>query len=143
MTAEELKSLRGSRLFPGGAEVLVRKIGIEAAASLITAWPGQDFPVPVRIGGGNASGKRRWGALVGIVGEYAARQIVAYCGGSILYIPSCKEAIWAQVQNKIRADYDRLTGPEMGYTHPEAIFELGINYKVSGRAIEKSLARVD
>ncbi len=61
----------------------------------------------------------------------------------MLYIPSCKEAHWSLVQKRIRADYDRLTGAEMGYTHPEAIFELGINYKVSGRAIEKSLARVD
>lgn len=142
MTPAELAVLRGLPLFPRSAEDLIRVVGIEAAARLIAAWPGQDFPVPKRIGGGNAIGTRRWEQLVEVVGEPAARLIVAYWGGSSMPIPNCKEVRWARQQNVIRADFDRLTQQE-GYSFTEAVFELGITNGVTGRCIELVLKRPD
>ena len=141
MTPEELQAIRHLPLFPSNAEELIQVAGLHAAARIISAWPGQEFPVPAVVGGGNPRGTRRWEQLVEVVGPGPAERILGRWRGGLLYVPSCKEAIWSATQDKIRAHYDRLT--KEGYSHPEAIFELGITYNVSGRGVELVLARPD
>lgn len=141
MTPEELQSIRHLPLFPSNAEELIQVAGLHAAARIISAWPGQEFPVPAVVGGGNPRGTRRWEQLVEVVGPGPAERILGRWRGGLLYVPNCKEAIWSATQDKIRAHYDRLTNE--GYSHPEAIFELGITYNVSGRGVELVLARPD
>lgn len=142
MTPELLAELSRLPLFPRSARDLIRVAGYEGAAALITAWPGQQFPVPAVIGGGNPAGARRWGMLVEIVGEPAAGRIVKWCPGADLYVPSLKEVTWQRTQDAIRAEFDRLTTLG-GYSLREAVFELGIKYGCSGKAIENALARPD
>lgn len=142
MTPQLLAELSRLELFPRSARDLIRVAGPEGAAALITAWPGQSFPVPAVVGGGNPAGARRWGQLVEVVGEPAAARIVRWCPGSALYVPSLKEVAWSHTQDAIRADFDRLTGPGR-YSVREAVFELGIKYGCSGKAIENAIARPD
>lgn len=135
MTEDQLKQLQRLPLFPQTATELIQVIGLAASAKIINAWPGQKFPVPARVNGANPDGARRWDQLVEIIGEPSAALIVRHWGGMKLYIPSCKEALWSLQQDEIRAAYDDLTC-NRDYSHPEAIFELGVKYRVSGRNIE-------
>ena len=135
MTADELDDLSRYPLFPKGARTLVELLGAKATAALITAWPGQRFPVPTQIGGTAPAGKRRWAQLVSVVGEASAKKVVAYCGGGDLEVPSCKEAIHQRLQGLIRERYDALI--RNGYSAPEAVFEVGIAFNMSGKTIER------
>jgi len=139
MTPELLLELSRLPLFPRTAADLIRVAGLEAAAQLIAAWPGQEFPVPIRVGGGSRHGQRRWEQLVEIVGEAPAKRVVAWCPGAKLCIPNCKEVLWAHAQDKIRAEYDVLIAH--GYSSPEAVFELGIKYRVTGTTVENVVKR--
>lgn len=140
MTPEELQDLSTLPQFPKTAGELIHIAGIDATAALITAWPGQEFPVPVHGRRANKLGARRFEQLAEIVGEEAAQRIVDHWGGLKLTIPNCKAAVWVRQQSDIRAMYDRLTG-QKGYSHPEAIFEIGIAHRVSGRCVELVLKR--
>lgn len=139
MTPELLLELARLPMFPRTAAELIRVAGLEAAAGLIAAWPGQEFPIPKVVGGGNRHGERRWEQLVEIVGEVAAKRIVAWGPGSKLCIPNCKEVIWADAQDKIRTEYDGLI--TQGYSSPEAVFELGIKWRVTGTTVENIVKR--
>lgn len=147
MTPAELADLACLPLFPQGAADLIAVCGLEATAALITAWPSRGFPVPFRAYGGNDQGARRWEQLVEIVGETAAKRIVRHWGGDKLYIPSCSEAARLRQQDSIRADYDYLTGRPasggLGWSHIEAVWELGTKYGCADRTIEKALGRPD
>ncbi|MBI4740729.1 MAG: hypothetical protein HY777_04030 [Betaproteobacteria bacterium] len=139
MTPENLQELSTLPKFPGTAVELIRIAGLEAAAALITAWHGQEFPVP--LGTRNTeSSQRRVDQLVEIVGTEAAAKIIAHWGGQKLTIPTCKHAIWIREQRRICADYDRMTSAE-GLSHSAAIFEIGIQTGVSGRCVEIVLRR--
>ena len=143
MTPELLAELSRLPLFPRGARDLIRVAGLDGAAQLVTAWPGQQFPVPAVIGGGNPAGARRWEQLVEIVGEPVATRIVKWAPGADLYIPSLKEVAWSRTLDQIRADFDRLTTTGGGYSRREAIFELGLKYDCSRTAIVNALAKPD
>lgn len=135
MTVEELELLSRYPLFPKGAQTLIAVLGIKPAAAIITAWPGQRFPVPVQCGGTTPAGKRRWAQLVSVVGEVAAKKVVAYCGGGDLEVPNCKEAIHQRLQDQIRIRYDELI--RSGLSSPEAVFEIGISFNISGKTVER------
>ena len=139
MTPKELDELSRQPRFSTTAMELIRIAGLEAAAKLITAWPGQEFPVPQCTKEGHNS-RRRFDQLARVVGTDAARRIVAHFGGQKLYIPSCKMAITASNNARLRAEYDQMTGTN-GLTHPEAVFGLGISYGICGRAVERILKR--
>lgn len=142
VTPEFLLELSRLPLFPRTAMDLCRVAGVEGAARLIAAWGGQVWPVPIRAGGVHRQGVQRYAQLSEIVGESAAQRIVAYWGGTPLSIPNLKEVIWSRTQDLIRADFDRLT-TKSGYSATEAIFELGIKYSVTGKAISNVLKRPD
>jgi len=142
MTPELLAELSRLPLFPRTARELIRVAGLEAAAQLISAWPGQEWPVPARVGGSNPAGVRRWAQLVEIVGEAPAACIVRWSPGGVLCVPNLKEVMWSYTQDKIRADFDRLTITG-GYSLREAVFELGIKYGCTGAAIQRALKRPD
>lgn len=135
MTEKELIFLSRYPLFPTGARQLAEVFGWAAAAKIITAWPGQEFPVPKVVGGMNKAGKRRWGQLVSVVGEDVAAKIVAYCGGGPLLVPSCKEAIHQTRQEELRHRYDQLI--TSGTSSTEAVFDLGIEFGMSGKTVER------
>lgn len=137
MTPEQLKTLSSQPKFPATATELIRIAGLEAAAKFITAWPGQEFPVPLRRYG---FGERRFTQLQMIVGEVAALAIVSHWGSQRLHIPSCKQALANLRRARLCADYDRLITSGR-YSHPEAVFELGISYGISGRVVERTLKR--
>ncbi len=142
MTPELLLELSRLPQFPRTARDLVRVAGLEGAAKLITAWPGLEFPVPARVGGGTPAGARRWGQLVEIVGDPIATNIVKWAPGNDLYIPSLKEVETARIHDAIRAEFDYLT-TAAGYSGREAVFELGLKYRRSGTAIETAVRRPD
>lgn len=142
MTPHLLDDLSRLPLFPRTAAELIRIAGREAAAKLIAAWPGQEFPVPLHGRRRNERGERRFDQLAEIVGEPAAQAIVRHWGGQKLTIPNCKEVLWSWRQDRIRETYDRLTGAE-GYSHPEAVFEIGISHGITGRCVELVLKRPD
>lgn len=142
MTPLELHDLSALTEYPRSAAELVRVAGLDAAAKLITAWPGQAFPVPIYTGRANARGARRFEMLAEIVGDQAARKIINHWPGHTLNIPNLKEARWARKQDTIRARYDTLTTQD-GYSHNEAVFELGILHEITGRCVELVLKRPD
>ena len=142
MTPDFLLELSRLPLFPKTAVELVRVVGLEGAARVISAWGGQEWPVPIRVGGVRPQGIRRYAHLCEIAGEAAAQRIVQHWGGSRLQVPNLKEVIWSYSQDKIRAEFDALTTVR-GYSSPEAVFELGIKYGVTGKAIENALKRPD
>lgn len=135
MTPELLLTLSRYPLFPRTAADLVRVTGLEAAAAIISAWPGQEWPIPMRIGGHGPRGERRWAQLVEVAGEDAARRIVAWGGGGMLIVPNLKEVKHQRDQELIRSRYDTLIRD--GFSFPEAVFELGVSFGLTGRAVEK------
>lgn len=141
MTPELLAELSRYPMFPRTAVDLVRVAGIEGAAALITAWPGQEWPAPTRPGGSNAQGARRWEQLVEIVGADIAKRIVKWCGGGMLIVPNLKMVLHQRNQEVIRSEYDSLI--RGGYSSPEAVFELGIKFNLNGRAIERIVRQPD
>ncbi|GHU33611.1 hypothetical protein AGMMS50256_25870 [Betaproteobacteria bacterium] len=141
VTPADLAVLRPLPQFPDTAEELIRVAGIEAAAQLISAWPKQQYPVPMRVGGGTPLGARRYAQLEEVVGGPAAARIVRYYKGTILYIPSCEAALWAREKDGIRARADELF--KEGYSLPQAVFALGLAYDRSGREIERLLSEPD
>lgn len=144
MTPEQLQDLRVLPQFPRTAEELIQVAGLEAAAALITAWPGAEYPCPVAFGRHRTKqGQRRFDMLAEIVGERPARRICGHWGGRILDVPNCKDALWARKQDEIRAMYDKLTSSANDYSHAEAIFEIGILHNVTGRCVENILSRPD
>jgi hypothetical protein len=142
MTEAELIDLSCLPSFPATARELMRVAGTAATAQLIGAWRGQVFPVPMRVGGGSPRGARRWAQLEEVVGHDAAARIVKHWAGQRLQVPNLKTVMWSRARDQIRADFDRLTGRE-GYSSPEAVFELGLKYNVSGKAIEDALRQPD
>lgn len=138
MTPDLLRDLSLMRLFPRTAGELLRVVGLEPAARLIQNWGGRTFPVPLRTRQ-NARGERRFEQLAQIVGLLTAERIVAHWGGKKLDIPNCKEALAERQHGHIRRDYDRLTGS--GYTHTEAVWEIGEKMGYTDRAIESVLGK--
>lgn len=142
MTPELLLELSRLPLFPRTGADLIRVAGLEGAARIVSAWGGQEWPVPVRAGGVRPQGVRRYAHLCEIVGEPVAQRIVQHWGGTRLQVPNLKEVIWSRNQDRIRAEFDVLTAAH-GYSSPEAVFELGLKYGVTGKAIENALKRPD
>ena len=142
MTPDALQSLRHLPNFPATARELIMVAGVAAAAKLITAWPGQIFPVPAKVGGTRRQGIINWHRLTEIVGNQAAGAIVRHWGGSEIYIPSAKKIAAEHIHDRVRADFDRLT-IDQGYSGREAIFELGVQHQLSYRMVEIILSRPD
>lgn len=139
ITPELLRIFARYPKWPRTAADLVRVAGWEGAARLIAAWRGQEWPVPMREGGVTAAGMRRYEHLVELIGASAARRVVHHWRGQRLYVPSLKE-VWADwVADQIRAEFDTLT-QRQGYSAPEAVFELGLKFDVSGRWVELLLS---
>lgn len=139
MSPELLRELSALPQFPRSASDLIRVAGIEAAAALIAAWPGQEYPVPVSVHSRNKAGQRRYAQLAEVVGDAAAQRIVGAYAGTWLSVPNCREALWARQQDIIRAEADALFAA--GYSSREAVFELGIKHRLCARTIERMLGR--
>lgn len=140
MTPDLLTELSRYQKFPKTAAELIRVAGLEAASRLISAWGGQEWPVPMRIGGANPAGVRRYTQLTRLVGEPAAQRIVNWWGGSKLMIPNLKEIKHVRTQRLIRAEYDYLV-TKGGLSSPEAVFDLGVKFGLAGRSIENIIKR--
>jgi hypothetical protein len=142
MTPADLLALRRLPQFPATAADLVRVAGVEAAAALITAWPGQRFPVPKCAEGTAGRGRTNRARLAAIVGEEAATKICRHWGGGELYIPSCALARCAHLHDIIRSEFDGLTQNER-LSSCEAVFELGLRHGLSYRMIDHILGQPD
>lgn len=138
VTPELLRELSRYSRYPRTAADLVRIAGWEGAARLISTWRGQEWPVPMREGGATPAGVRRYQQLVELIGESAARRVVAEWRGQKLYIPSLKEVLSDYIAQQVRDEFDQMSAK--GYSAPEAVFELGIKYDISGRWVERLLA---
>lgn len=141
MTPELLAELSRYPLFPRTAVDLIRVAGVEAAAALITAWPGQEWPVPMLSGRSNDKGIRRFEQLAEVVGVPAGKRIVEWYKGGMLSVPNLKMVQHQRSQALIRGEYDELI--RTGYSSPEAVFTLGIKYNLNGRAIERIIKQPD
>jgi hypothetical protein len=140
MTPELLHELSEYPTFPESAKVLIEVIGREAAARLVAAWGGQEWPVPIRPGGSNAAGARRYDSLCAVIGESAAQRLVVFWSGCKINIPNLKEVRTAHVRCLIVQDFDTLI-MQKGYSSIDAIFELGIRYGVTGKTVEDALKK--
>lgn len=142
MTPQQLAALYPLPDFPAFARELIRVAGIEAAAALIDAWGGQEWRVPKRAGGESPRSERRWAALAEVVGEAAAERIVRAWGGEYIYIPFCNAARGRALEAAIRKEYDDLT-LRQGYSHRDAVFNLGTKFRKNHRSVEKLVNRPD
>lgn len=124
--------------FPNTAKEIVRVLGFESSAQLISAWGGQEWPVPLVCGGSNKAGARRYQRMFDTVGEIASQCLIKEFGGTRLMIPNLKMVIWSQTKDAIRQEFDALTIKD-GLSSPEAVFELGIKFGVTGKAVENVL----
>ena len=140
MTPDLLLDLSRYPLFPRTATDLIRVAGLDSAAAIISAWGGQEWPVPVRVGGATAKGRARYAHLCEVAGSEAAQRIVAWCGGGMLQVPNLKEVKHSRAQQLIRSEFDVLTLSK-GYSSPEAVFELGIKFDLASRTVEKIIKR--
>ena len=141
MTPTQLAALYERPGFPETGRELLAVAGLTAAAALITAWPGQNWPTPAVVGGGSKRGKVRWAQLSELVGEEAATRIVRHYRGCLMYIPSCEAASKGHLAEIIKKEYDQLTSAASGYSHRDALFEIGLKYKLTGRSIERIVNR--
>ena len=142
MNPKFLSELSRYPSFPKTADELIRIAGIEAASRLISFWGGQEWPVPMHISGPRLSGRRRGAQLTRLIGEQAALRVIRHWGGSRLLIPNLKEVRYAHVQRLVRADFDRLVA-KGSMSYPDAVFDLGIRYGLTGKAIENVLKKPD
>lgn len=142
MTPAELLLLAEYPQFPRTARDLMRVAGLEAAAALIHARRGTCLRIPIHAGGANPQGARQYALLQEIVGDPAARRMVAYWGGTVLSVPNCREAREARDKERMRADFDRLT-LHQGYNATEAVTELALKYGTNYRSVEKALKKPD
>lgn len=139
ISTELLRTLSRYPKWPSTATELVRIVGWEGAARLISEWRGQEWPVPIREGGATPAGIRRYAQLEELIGGAAALRVVQHWRGQRLYVPSLKEVLSDWIADQIRTEFDELTGAK-GYTSPEAVFELGLKYDVTGRWVEMLLS---
>jgi len=141
MTPADLHALSKLSAFPASAAELIHVAGLDAAARLIAAWPGQEFPVPAAPGGLTESGAKKWMRLVEVVGAMAASKIVRHWSRGILYIPNLEEVRMMLKKDELRAEFDQLTAA--GKSTPDAVFELGVKHRITGRAVRSLLKRPD
>ncbi|MDR3322905.1 MAG: hypothetical protein LBS89_01720 [Zoogloeaceae bacterium] len=140
MTPKELQDLSVYPAFPETVRELVRVLGLEAAAAVVTHFAGRSFRVPVAVSSPfqrPASRSRR--EILKCISFEVLTQLVKEMGGCDIYIPSCQKAMLQKQADKIRAEFDMLTGKTGGYTFRQAIFDLAGRYHRSDRWIEKVL----
>lgn len=128
------------QFFPKSAHELIRVIGADAASSLITAWGGQVFNVPAVIGGGNPLGAQRYRKIARVIGEQAAKSLVSEWRGLTISVPNLKEVRHAYIQDVIRREFDSLVTHDR-LSSTEAVFDLGVKYRLAGKTIEKILKK--
>lgn len=140
MTPQMLEELQRYPLFPASASTLIRVAGIAAAAALIDKWPGQEVPMPVSINSGNPYGRRLAQRLVDIVGRNAAVALIQYFSGGEMLVPNLKIVLHQRAQQIIRVRFDEMTGVG-GLSAREAAFELGLEFNMSNKVIERIVNR--
>jgi hypothetical protein len=139
MSPAQLAALYPLPGFPAFGRELIRVAGLTAAARLIGEWGGQEFRVPAVIGGGSPKGERRWAQLVETAGEDAASRMVRAWPGELIYIPLCIAARGKALEARLKTEYDALT--LKGYSHRDAVFELGVKYRKNYRSVERIINR--
>lgn len=140
MTPDQLLELSRFPAFPETARTLMRVAGHEAAAKLITCWPGQAPDVPTRRSIESGRCRLIFDLMVDLIGNTAAWQIVDELGGDLVRIPNCKAVSYQHVQEIIRAKFDEMTTTG-GMSYPTAVFQLGIEFNLSRRSVERILKR--
>lgn len=140
MTPDQLSELYRFPAFPETARTLIRVAGYEAAAKLIAHWPGQEPPIPSRRSIESGRARQVFDRLVDVIGEACAWKLVDFCGGAELQIPNCKAVIYQHAQEIIRAKFDQMTTAG-GWSYPAAVFELGIEFNLARRSVERILKR--
>lgn len=137
MTPELLAELARYPAFPPSASTLISVAGLEAAAKLIDAWPGADVPMPRTPGGAGAAGRRLWQRLVDVVGDAAAALLVKHYRGDDMLVPNLKLVTTQRAHELLRVEFDAMIGE--GVSARVAVFELGIKFNLSRKAVEKVL----
>lgn len=141
MTPKFLSELSQYPAFPETARTLIAVAGIDAAAALIAKWPGQEPSLPCRVGGsGTPQSQYLWARLVDVVGHVSAAKIVEHFCGGRLQIPNCKAVISQFANETIRAKFDQMTA-HGGMSSREAVFELGVEYCLAQKTVERIIKR--
>lgn len=140
LTPELLATLSRYDSFPATARELIAIVGLEPAAKLIGAWPGQEADLPTRHSITAGRGRFMFDKLALVIGEDSAWKIVDELCGCALQIPNCKAVRYAYTQDVIRTKYDEMTSVS-GMSSPVAVFELGIEFNLARRSIERILKR--
>lgn len=138
MTSDQLRELSRFPAFPDTARTLMRVAGDEAAAKLISYWPGQEPELPTRRSIESGRSRQVFGRLVDLIGEEASWKIIDAMGGGDLQIPNCKLVIRQRTQEVIRRRYDEMT-TSGGMSHRDAVFNLGIDFNTAARSVERIL----
>lgn len=99
-----------AHLLPPTAHALIRRLGAEAAVTLINTWPGVQLVVP-RQPDANAAGARRWARYAELIGEEAMKALAAHWGGDVADVPVCVAALNEQRNRWLIARFDALTDP--------------------------------
>lgn len=141
MTPKLLDELSRYPAFPDTARKLIAVAGIDAAAALIAKWPGQEPSIPSQVGGSKSTRSQYlWSRLVDVIGYPAAAKIVEHFRGADLQIPNCKAVISQYANETIRAKFDQMTA-RGAMSSRDAVFELGIEYCLARKTIERIIKR--
>jgi hypothetical protein len=136
MTPEELQSLRVYADFPMAAEELIYRLGIDAAATLISRYPGQTYKAPTLADYHHPAHLSLIRELEALIGPEAAQKMRLYFGGFAHYIPSCRAARRARENEQKIREYEALIGPG-GMSANQAAAELSLKYGCCDRSIER------
>lgn len=115
------------------SEEVKRLIGPEAFSKLSDAVGGLVIDIP-----GQPKGKQ-FRLLADLIGDAPARQVVAACGGTPIYIPKgCRQQL-KERNVTICQEYDRITREQSGDT---AVRRLALLHHLTERRIYQILKRV-
>ena len=130
-TEAELRAM--SAALPENAVLLAQVVGWEATFKLVKRWGGINIPVGMNK---TRAGKILHAKLAEEIGEAAAGKISRLFGKQkFLWIPKCEDALRKIRDRKIRAELDRLTDKENGYSMPEAVRETALAFGLTDRRI--------
>lgn len=135
--ATEARENRGGMRAPkSGVTELVELIGLAATIELIRAKGGTSLRIPLGI---TAHGQEEREKLVGIVGREEATRLIGRYGGTVLYVPSCRQAFVDTRDQAINRERDELA--RKGLTERALVSVLALRHGLSDRQVWRILKK--
>lgn len=135
-SAETPEKGDGMRASKQGIAELVELIGLAATLELIRAKGGTSLRIPLGI---TAHGREEREKLVDIVGREEATRLIGRYGGTVLYVPSCRQAFVDTRDQAINRERDELA--RKGLTERALVSVLALRHGLSDRQVWRILKK--